>query len=70
MAAQNGVLYNHAAIRDGLAAAATAFASHCDTEILPHLYESHGTFSGAEIVRERLLGLTKSVIAVKRKTRR
>ena len=41
-AAQNGELYEHAAIRKDLAARGHRFASRCDTEILPHLYEEEG----------------------------
>jgi len=38
-AAQNGELYNHESIRADLASHGHSFASRCDTEILPHLYE-------------------------------
>jgi asparagine synthase (glutamine-hydrolysing) len=41
-AVQNGELYNHADVRHGLEQRGHAFASRCDTEILPHLYEEHG----------------------------
>ena len=41
-AVQNGELYNHASIRDDLRRRGHSFASRCDTEILPHLYEEHG----------------------------
>jgi asparagine synthase (glutamine-hydrolysing) len=41
-AVQNGELFNHADIRDGLARSGHRFASRCDTEILPHLYEERG----------------------------
>lgn len=39
---QNGELYNHGQLRDELARDGHRFASRCDTEILPHLYERHG----------------------------
>jgi asparagine synthase (glutamine-hydrolysing) len=42
VAVQNGELYNHVAIREALARGGHAFASRCDTEILPHLYERDG----------------------------
>jgi asparagine synthase (glutamine-hydrolysing) len=42
-AIQNGELYNHAEIREGLAAKGHRFASRCDTEILPHLFEDAGS---------------------------
>jgi asparagine synthase (glutamine-hydrolysing) len=41
-AIQNGELYNHASIREDLRRRGHRFASRCDTEILPHLYEEHG----------------------------
>ncbi len=41
-AVQNGELFNHASLRDDLRRRGHAFASRCDTEILPHLYEEHG----------------------------
>jgi asparagine synthase (glutamine-hydrolysing) len=41
-AVQNGELYNHDAIRDELARDGHRFTSRCDTEILPHLYETDG----------------------------
>ncbi|HEV3477928.1 MAG TPA: asparagine synthase (glutamine-hydrolyzing) [Gaiellaceae bacterium] len=39
---QNGELYNHDDLRRQLAARGHRFASRCDTEILPHLYEQEG----------------------------
>ena len=39
-AIQNGELYNHRDLRRELSG--HRFASDCDTEILPHLYEEHG----------------------------
>jgi asparagine synthase (glutamine-hydrolysing) len=40
---QNGELYNHGEIRTRLSAAGHRFATRCDTEILPHLYEDAGS---------------------------
>jgi asparagine synthase (glutamine-hydrolysing) len=41
-AVQNGELYNHEEIHGDLARRGHRFASRCDTEILPHLYEDVG----------------------------
>ena len=41
-AVQNGELYNHAEIREDLRRRGHRFASRCDTEILPHVYEEFG----------------------------
>ena len=41
-AAQNGELYNFPTLRRDLLARGHRFASRCDTETLPHLYEEHG----------------------------
>lgn len=41
-AVQNGELYNHGAIRNELARSGHRFASRCDTEVIPHLYERYG----------------------------
>src|SRR5262245_57076780 len=41
-AAQNGELYNSPVVRPKLVAAGHVLHTHCDTEILPHLYEDHG----------------------------
>jgi asparagine synthase (glutamine-hydrolysing) len=41
-AIQNGELYNHGQIHERLADLGHRFATRCDTEILPHLYEDAG----------------------------
>src|SRR5829696_726531 len=41
-AAQNGELYNHLELHRQLEGEGHRFGSHCDTEILPHLYEREG----------------------------
>ncbi len=41
-AAQNGELYNLPEVRPWLLARGHALRTHCDTELLPHLYEEHG----------------------------
>jgi asparagine synthase (glutamine-hydrolysing) len=47
-AAENGELYNYRQIRPRLLASGHALRTHCDTEILPHLYEDYG----AELPRQ------------------
>ena len=42
IAAQNGELFNHEAVRRRLQANGHVFTSRCDTEVLPHLYEEDG----------------------------
>ena len=42
VAIQNGELYNHLELRDRLRADGHDFATRCDTEVLPHLYERYG----------------------------
>lgn len=41
-AIQNGELYNHEKLRQGLARRGHRLATHCDTEVIPHLYEDNG----------------------------
>ena len=41
-AIQNGELYNHGDLRGVLASEGHVLRSHCDTEIIPHLYERYG----------------------------
>ena len=66
MAVQNGELYNHVDLRRELERDGHRFRSGCDTDILPHLYESSGP-----AFEERLRG--KFAIAVwdeRRRSRR
>ena len=51
-AAQNGEIYNHAALREELRGRGHVLRSRCDTEVLPHLYEDHGP-----ALAERLRGM-------------
>jgi asparagine synthase (glutamine-hydrolysing) len=39
---QNGELYTHDALREGLRKGGHVFRTRCDTEIIPHLYEEYG----------------------------
>ena len=75
VAIQNGELYNHEEIRNSLRADGHSFASRCDTEILPHLYERddvafpvalHGKFGIAVWdERRRRLVLARDRLGVK-----
>lgn len=42
-AAENGELYNYPQLKPPLLARGHRLRTHCDTEVLPHLYEEHGT---------------------------
>jgi len=48
----NGEIYNHVELRNELTALGHRFATHCDTEVILHLYEEVG-----ERCPERLLGM-------------
>src|SRR4051794_31686445 len=48
-AMQNGELYNHSDIRVRLRRDGHRFASRCDTEVLPHLYEHCGVAFAEEL---------------------
>src|SRR4051812_1400881 len=41
-AVQNGELYNHRDVRVRLRDRGHALKTHCDTEIIPHMYEEYG----------------------------
>jgi asparagine synthase (glutamine-hydrolysing) len=41
-AMQNGEIFNHVELREELEALGHRFATHCDTEIIPHAYEQWG----------------------------
>lgn len=43
VACQNGELYNYPTLRPELASRGHVLTTGCDTEVLPHLYEEHGT---------------------------
>lgn len=48
-AVQNGELYNHDDLRRGLIGGGHVFASRCDTEVLPHLYERYDRSMPAQL---------------------
>ena len=56
-AAQNGELYEHGSIRHELVTKGHLFATRCDTEIIPHLYEEAG-----ESFPEKLRGMFGIVV--------
>ena len=49
-AIQNGELYNHGDLRGLLASEGHVLRSHCDTEIIPHLYERSASSSPSSSV--------------------
>jgi len=51
-ATHNGEIYNFASVRDELVAGGHALHTHCDSEVLPHLWEQH-----AERMVERIDGM-------------
>jgi asparagine synthase (glutamine-hydrolysing) len=72
---QNGELYEHRRLQDELAARGHRFTSHCDTEVLPHLYEERGADFAAGLrgmfaialwdARERRLVLARDPFGIK-----
>ena len=64
-AAQNGEIYNFPELRPALCGRGHHLRSHCDTEVLPHLYEEHG----AKVV-EHLRGMFALAIWDSRKNGR
>src|SRR5438093_687 len=48
-AAENGELYNYPQLRPRLVAGGHTLHTHCDTEVLPHLYEEYGADLPAHI---------------------
>lgn len=48
-AAQNGEIYNFPDLREKLLERGHLLRTHCDTEVLPHLYEEHGEAFPKEI---------------------
>ena len=45
----NGEIYNYPELRDLVRARGHRLATHCDTEILPHLYEDEGIAFAARL---------------------
>jgi asparagine synthase (glutamine-hydrolysing) len=72
---QNGELYEHRRLQAELAARGHRFASHCDTEVLPHLYEERGAAFADDLrgmfavavwdARERRLLLARDPFGIK-----
>jgi asparagine synthase (glutamine-hydrolysing) len=74
-AIQNGELYNHDAVRRSLQSDGHRFASRCDTEILPHMYEREGVAFAEQLrgmfglavwdARERRLVVARDRLGIK-----
>jgi asparagine synthase (glutamine-hydrolysing) len=72
---QNGELYEHRRLQAELSRRGHAFRSHCDTEVLPHLYEERGAAFAEELrgmfaialwdARERRLLLARDPFGIK-----